>query len=123
MESILPRDGQCHATVKFSPIDEFTKQFNDHTQTPSFKQVEVTKIKLDMKPKAKTTEERVHQILGKQMRNTSEDAAAYLPLIATTRQNSRKAQKVNDVPQIPVNRQDNPILPKGTTYPNPGSHF
>ena len=76
-----------------------------------------------MKPKAKTTEERVHQILGKQMRNTSEDAAAYLPLIATTRQNSRKAQKVNDIPQIPVNRQDNPILPKGTTYPNPGSHF
>ena len=76
-----------------------------------------------MKPKAKTTEERVHQILGKQMRYTFEDAAAYLPLIATTRQNTRKAQKDNDIPQIPVNREDNPVLPKGYHLTKHGEPF
>ena len=51
--------GQCQATVKLSPTDEFIEQFNDHTNAPFPTQVEVTKIKVGMKCNAKTTEETV----------------------------------------------------------------
>ena len=58
-EFILRRkDGQRRATVKtvkLSPTDEMIGQFNDYTHAPSPTQVEVTKIKIGMKCKAKTT--------------------------------------------------------------------
>ena len=63
------------------------------TNAPSPTQIKVTKIKIGMKLKAKTTEETAQQILGKQLVNISEDATESLPLIATMRHNIQKAQK------------------------------
>ena len=79
--------------VNLSPIDKFTEQVNDYTNAPSPTQIKVTKIKVGMKLKAKTTEETAQQILGKQLVNISEDATESLPLIATMRHNIQKAQK------------------------------
>ena len=79
-ECILWRkDGKCRATVKISPTDEFIEHVNDHTHAPSPTQVEVTKIKVGMKHKAKTTEATVQEILGEQLGNISADAAANCP--------------------------------------------
>ena len=50
---------QCRTTVQISPTDEFTEKVNNHTHAPSPTQVEVIKVKVGMKCKAKTTEETV----------------------------------------------------------------
>lgn len=89
-ECILRRkDGQCRATIKLSPTDEFIEQVNDHIHPPSSTKVEVTKINIGMKRKAKTTEETVQQILGEQLGNSSNDATTKLPLIAAMERNIR----------------------------------
>ena len=111
-ECILGRkDEQCLTTIKLSPTDEFIEQVNDHTHAPSPTQVEVTKIKAGTKRKTKTTQETVQQILGKQLGNISDDAAANLPSITTMRGIIRKARADDSVPQIPLNREAIPVLP------------
>ena len=79
--------------VNLSPIDKLTEQVNNYTNAPSPTKIKVTKNKVGMKLKAKTTEETAQQILGKQLVNISEDATESLPLIATMRHNIQKAQK------------------------------
>ena len=103
--------GQCCATVQISPTDKFAEKGNTQTHAPSPKQVEVIKIKVGMKCKAKTTEETVQQILDEQLSNISENAAETLPSIATMRRNIRKSREDDNISQIPVNREDTPVLP------------
>ena len=56
-ECILRRKaGQCRATVKPSPTDEFIRQVKDNTHARD-------KYKVSMKHKANTTEEKVQKIL------------------------------------------------------------
>ena len=69
------RVGQSRATVQISPTDEFAEKVNNQAHAPSLTQVEVTKIKVGMKCKEKTTKETVQQILGEQLSNISENAA------------------------------------------------
>ena len=103
--------GQCYATVQISPTDEFAEKGNNQTHAPSHTQVEVIKNKVGMKCKAKTTEETVQQILGKQLSNISENAAEILPSTGTMRQSIRKSGEDDNISQIPVNREDTPVLP------------
>ena len=70
-----------HVTVKLSPMEEFIEQVNKHTHASSPTQVEVTKFKVGIKCKARTTEETVQQVLGKQLSNISEDATTNMPFI------------------------------------------
>ena len=102
--------GQCYATVQISPTDEFAEKGNNQTHAPSHTQVEVIKNKVGMKCKAKTTEETVQQILGKQLSNISENAAEILPSTGTMRQSIRKSGEDDNISQIPVNREDTPVL-------------
>ena len=120
-ECILWRkDGKCRATVKISPTDKFIEHVNDHTHAPSPTQVEVTKIKVGMKHKAKTTEATVQEILGEQLGNISADAAANLPSISTMRQNIRKAREDGNIPQI---REGVPVLPNEYQLTKSGEPF
>ena len=76
-----------------------------------------------MKRKAKITEETVQQILGEQLGNISENAAANLPSIATMRRNIRKAQEDGNIPQILLNREVIPVLPNENQMTKSGEPF
>ena len=101
-ECILRRKGnQCKATIKLSSTDEFIEQVMN-THAPSQMEVEVTKIKSRIKRKATTTLKTPQQILGTELRNISEGAAASLPGISTLRRNIRKAREDFDTPPKPA---------------------
>ena len=89
-----------------SPTDEFIEQVKDHTYVPCSVQVKMTKIKVGIKRNAKTTEETVQQILCEQLVNISEDVTANLPSIAKMRRNICKGREDDNIPQIPLNRED-----------------
>ena len=82
------------------------------THAPSQTEVEVTKVKSRIKRKATTTLETPQQILGTELRNTSEWAAASLPGVSTLRRNARKARKNFDTPPNPVTREETPEIPE-----------
>ena len=93
-ECILRRkDNQCKAMIKLFPTDEFIEQVNEHTHAPSQTEVEVTKVKSRIKRKATTTLETLQHILGTELKNISEGAAASLPGVSTLRRNIRKARE------------------------------
>ena len=97
------KGNQCKATIKLSPTDEFNDQVNKHTHAPSQTEVEVTKVKSRMKRKATTALETSQQMLGTELRNISEGAAASLPGVSTLRRNIRKARE--EIPELPVQYQ------------------
>ena len=110
---ILRRKGnQCKATIKLSPTDNFIVQVSEHTHAPSQTEVEETKVKSRIKRKATTTLETPQQILGTELRNISEGAAASLPGISTIRGNIRKACKDLDTPPNHATREEIPELPE-----------
>ena len=85
---------------------------NEHTHAPSQTEVEVTKVKSRIKRKATTTLETPQQILGTELRNISEGAAASLPGISTLRRNIRKVRENFDTPPNPATREEIPELPE-----------
>lgn len=87
------------------------EQVNDHIHANSPTQVELKKIEVGMKYKAKRTEETVQHILGKQLRDISENAVANLSSIATMRWNIWKARGYDNIPQTPLNPEGTLVLP------------
>ena len=43
------KNNQCKVTIKISPTDEFIEQVNEHTHAPSQAEVEVIKVKANVK--------------------------------------------------------------------------
>ena len=112
-ECELRRKGnQCKAMIKLDIDGEIIGEGNLHTHAPSQKQVEVAKVKANIKRKAQKTTDTPQQILGAELRNISQDAAANIPSTLTLRRNIRKAREDNDAPHNPVTREDIPILPE-----------
>ena len=106
------KGNQCKAMIKLDIDDEIIGEVNLHTHAPSQTQVEVAKVKANIKRKAQTTTDTPQQILGAELRNISQDAAANIPSTSTLRRNIRKAREDNDVPHNPVTREDIPVLPE-----------
>ena len=112
-ECILRWKGnQCKATIKLFPTDEFIEQVNEHTHAPSQTEVEVTKVKSRIKRKATTTLETLQHILGTELKNISEGAAASLLGVSTLRRNIRKAREDFNTPPNPATREEIPELPE-----------
>ena len=106
----LRRKGnQCKAMIKVDIDKEIIRKVNLHTHAPSQMQVEVAKVKANIKRKAQTTTDTLQQILGAELRNISQEAAANIPSTSTLRRN-RKLRKDNDFPHIPVAGEDIPVL-------------
>ena len=106
-ESELTRKGnQCKAMIKLDIDDEIIGEVNLHILAPSQTQVEVAKVKGNIKRKAQRTTDTPQQILGAELRNTSQDAAANIPSISTLRRNIRKAREDSNVSHNPVTRED-----------------
>ena len=83
-----------------------------NTHAPSQTEVELTKVKSRIKRNATTTLETPLQILGTELRNISEGAAASLPGVSTSRRNIRKARENFDTPPNPTTREEIPELPE-----------
>jgi hypothetical protein len=106
------KNGQCRATIKLDANNEFMEQTNEHTHAPSQTKVEVAKVTASIKRKAQTTTDMPQQILGAELANISEHAAANLPSVATMRRNIRKAREDVDLPANPLTREAIPPLPE-----------
>ena len=88
-ECILRRkDGQCKVLIKLDENHEFVGQVNENTHAQSQTEFEVTKevtkVKASIKIKAVKTTDTLQQLLGTQLRNISENAAANLPSSTST---------------------------------------
>ena len=70
----------------------------------------MTKVKAKIKRRAQTPTDTTQQVLGAELWNVSQDAAANIPSASTLRGN-RKAQEDNDVPHKPETRENMPVLP------------
>lgn len=122
-ECVLRRkNGQCKVLVKLDMNDEFVEQVNEHTHAPSQTEVEVTKIKANIKRKAETTTDTPQQILGAELRNISEDAAANLPSTSTLRRNIHKVREDN-MPPNPLSREEIPEIPLDFQNTSAGERF
>ena len=104
------------AMIKLDIYDEIIGEVNFHTHSPSQTHVEVAKVKANIKKKAQTTTDTPQQILGAELRNVSQDAAANIPSTSTLRRNVRKARKDNNVPHNPIARKYIPVLPEQYQY-------
>ena len=114
-ECELRRKGnQCKTMImiKLDINNKIIGQVNLHMHAPSQMQVEVAKVKANIKRKAQTTTDTPQQILGAELRNISQDAAANIPSTSTSRRNIRKAPEDNDAQHNPVTRKDIPVLPE-----------
>ena len=100
------------AMIKLDTDDDITGEVNLHTHAPSQTQVEVEKVKANTKRKAQTTTDTPQQILGAELRNTSQDAVANILSTSTMRRNISKVREYNDVPHTPVTMEDRPVLPE-----------
>ena len=98
--------------IKLDIDDEIIREVNLHTHAPSQMQDEVTKVKANIKRKEQTTTDTPQHILGAELKNTSQDAAANIPSTSTLRRNIRKAWEDNNVPHNPVTREDIAVLPE-----------
>ena len=98
--------------IKLDIDGEIIGEVNLHTYASSQTQVEVAKVKANIKRKAQTTTDTPQQILGAELRNISQDAAANIPSTSTLRRDIRKAREDYDVPHNPVTREDIPVLPE-----------
>ena len=107
-ECELRRKGnQCKAMIKLDIDVEIIGDVNLHTHAPTQTQVEVAKVKAQT-----TTTNTPQQILGAELRNISQDAAANIPSTSALRKNIRKAREDSDVPHNPVTRKGIPVLPE-----------
>ena len=77
------KGNQCKAMIKLDIDDEIIGEVNLYTLAPSQSQVEVAKVKANIKRKAQTTTDTPQQIIGAELRNISEDAAANIPSTST----------------------------------------
>ena len=73
-------------------------------------QVEVAKIKANIKRKAQRVTDTPQQILGNEVRNISQEASMNIPSTSMLKKNIRKAREDNDVPHNPVTREDIDVL-------------
>ena len=124
-ECVLRKRGQCKATVKLGVNDNFLEQLNDHTHPSSQTNIEVHKQKANIKKKVITTNDTCQQILGAELQNISATAAAAvnLPALKDIRRNIRKHRFDNNIPPIPLRRQDIPVIPQLYQLTNGDARF
>ena len=92
--------------IKLDIDDEIIEVVNLHTHTPLQTQVELTKVKANIKRKAQTTTDTPQQILGAELRKIWQDAPATILSTSTLRRSIRKDNDAphNDVPNNSVTR-------------------
>ena len=110
-ECELTRKGnQYKAKIKLDIADEIIGEVNLHAHAPSQMQIEVAKLKANIKRKAQRVTDTPQQILGAEVRNISQDASVNIPSTSTLKRNIRKAREDNDVPHNPMTREDITVL-------------
>ena len=117
------RKGQCKAKIKLSADDAFLNQLNEHTHPPSQTRVEAAKIKARIKNRAGNTNDTSQQILGAELRNVSEATAVALPSLSNMRRNIRRQRDDHNMPAVPQQREDIPVLPNNYQITNRGDRF
>ena len=111
-ECVLWRKGQCKAKVKLHINGELVGEINEHTQSPSQDQIEVTKIKTSIKRRSPATHDTPQQNLGAALQNISETTPANLPQIHNLKRTIHSQRKDNHLPPIPLRRKEIPVLPE-----------
>ena len=95
------RNHSCRARVKV------LGRVHDHTHVPDGRRVDVARIQVGIKRKAKDTQETPQQIITSAVSSISESAAALLPTVRTMRRAIRRHRQQEGIPHpIPQNTQD-----------------
>ena len=122
-ECVLRRKGQCKAKVKLDPNDNFVEQTNQHTHPPSLINCEVAKVRAGIRRRAQDTVMTSQQILAEQLAGISEGAAINLPVVGNLRRNIRSARQLRNLPPLPNNIAEIPVLPNEFQTTTNGEQF
>ena len=107
----LRRKGECRASVKLDELDNFVDQVNGHTHPPSATKCETTKIKENIKRRARYGLDNPRKIVSTEVQNVSEAVVVNLPSLDHLGRNIRsKRQNKNRHPN-PVVREALPEMP------------
>ena len=98
-------------------------EINKHTNPPSQNQIEVTKIKASIKRRSQATHDIPQQILGATLQNISQTAAVNLPQMNNLKRMIHSPRKDNNLPPIPVRREDILVLPERDQVTKAGDQF
>ena len=114
----LRRNGQCKAKIKVSADDAFLNLLNEYTHPPSQTRAEATQIKARIKDRAGNTNDTSQQILWTELRNVSETTALALPSLSNMRHNIRRQRDDHNMPAVPQQKEDIPVLPNNYQITN-----
>ena len=98
-------------------------EINEHTNPPSQNQIEVTKIKASIKRRSQATHDIPQQILGTALQNISQTAAVNLPQMNNLKRMIHLQRKDNNLPPIPLRREDILVLPERDQVTKAGDQF
>ena len=77
-ECELRRKGDCGASIKLEELDNFVEQVTDHAHPPSATKCETTKVKENIKRRARDSLDNPREIVSAEVQNASEAAAVNL---------------------------------------------
>ena len=63
-ECELSRKGECRASVKLEELDNFVEQVNEHTNPPSATKCEATKVKENIKRRARDSLDNPREVVS-----------------------------------------------------------
>ena len=122
-ECELRRKGQCRATVKLEPTDEYICMLNEHTHPPSQTKCEVTQVKVGIKRRATETRDNARNILAVEVGNISQAAAVNLPSMINLGRSIRSQRQIRFDHPNPVAREAIPAIPLELTQTQTGEQF
>ena len=106
----LRRKGECRASVKLDELDNFVEQVNEHTHPPSATKCETTKIKENIKRRARDSLDNPREIVSAEVQNVSEAVAVNLPSLDNLGRNIRSQRQNRHHHPNPVVRKALPEL-------------
>ena len=77
-ECELRRKGECRASVKLDELDNFVEQVNEHAHPPSATKCETTKVKENIKRRARDSLDNQREVVSAEAQNVSEAVAVNL---------------------------------------------
>ena len=92
-ECELRRKGECRASIKLDELDNFVEQVNDHTHPPSVAKCQTTKVKENIKRRARDRLDNPREIVSAEVQNVSEAVTVNLPSMDHLSRNIRSQRQ------------------------------
>ena len=122
-ECEIRRKRECRASVKLDELGSFVEQVNEHPHPLSATKCETTKIKENIKRRARDSLDNPREIVSAEVQNVSEAVAFNLPSLDHLGRNIRSQRQNRHRHANPVVREALPELPPEYQVTSAGERF